>query len=172
VIVGAELHLQERVHVAHAGSRLQSLVRGSRVNLRAEVGSSRLLEVAREDRLEERAEDELGTTSLGKSKPEGEDKLEGVVEREPVNNRDQALKDSQKSEHNPVSEPLGIIGLAGRENSFERVVSGDDETSKVGKDLSSEVEENEEEVEADNTKDGVDLGHGCLLLKVVEDLVL
>jgi hypothetical protein len=32
--------------------------------------------------------------SLGKSKPEGEDKLEGVVEREPVNNRDQALKDT------------------------------------------------------------------------------
>lgn len=69
-------------------------------------------------------------------------------------------------------EPLGIIGLAGREDSFERIVSGDDETSKVGKDLSSEVEENEEEVEADNTKDGVDLGDGCLLLEVVEDLVL
>lgn len=29
-------------------------------------------------------------------------------------------------------EPLGIIGLAGREDSFERIVSGDDETSKVG----------------------------------------
>lgn len=63
MIVGAELHLHERVYVAHAGSRLQSLVRGSRVNLRAEVGSSRLLEVAREDGLEERAEDELGTTA-------------------------------------------------------------------------------------------------------------
>lgn len=70
------------------------------------------------------------------------------------------------------SEPLGIIGLAGREDSFERIVSGDDEASKVGKNLSSEVEENEEEVEADNTKDGVHLGDGCLLLEVVEDLVL
>lgn len=70
------------------------------------------------------------------------------------------------------SEPLGIIGLVGRENGLEGVVSGDDETSKVGKNLSSEVEENEEEVEADNTKDGVNLGDGCLLLEVVEDLVL
>lgn len=65
--------------------------------------------MAREDGLEERAEDELGTTasvlvtiraltigetgipSLGERKPEGEDELEGVVEREPVNNGDQAL---------------------------------------------------------------------------------
>lgn len=70
------------------------------------------------------------------------------------------------------SEPLGIIGLAGRENSFERIVSGDDESSKVGKDLSSEVKQDEEEVEADNSKDGVNLGDGCLLLEVVEDLVL
>lgn len=30
--------------------------------------------------------------SLGKSQPEGEDQLEGVVEWEPVNNREQALK--------------------------------------------------------------------------------
>lgn len=70
------------------------------------------------------------------------------------------------------SEPLGIIGLAGRENSFEGIVSGEDESSKVGKDLSSKVEENEEEVEADNSKDSVNLGDGCLLLEVVEDLVL
>lgn len=70
------------------------------------------------------------------------------------------------------SEPLSIIGLAGRENSFEGIVSGEDESSKVGKDLSSEVEQNEEEVEAGNSKDGVNLGDGCLLLEVVEDLVL
>jgi hypothetical protein len=70
------------------------------------------------------------------------------------------------------SEPLGIIGLVGREDSFKGIVSGEDETSKVGKDLTSKVEENEEEVEADNTKNGVDLGDGRLLLKVVEDLIL
>lgn len=70
--------------------------------------------MAREDWLEEGAEDELGTAvsplviiralgvgetgipSLGKSKPEGEDKLECVVEWEPVNNGDQALNDTVK----------------------------------------------------------------------------
>lgn len=64
MIVGAELHLQKRVQAPHAGSRLQCLVRGGRVNLRAKVRSSRLLEVAREDGLEEGAEDELGTTAI------------------------------------------------------------------------------------------------------------
>lgn len=37
---------------------------------------------------------ETGLPSLGKSKPESEDQLEGVVEWEPVNNGDQALKDA------------------------------------------------------------------------------
>jgi hypothetical protein len=70
------------------------------------------------------------------------------------------------------SEPLGIIGLANGEESFEGIISGDDETSKVGKDLSSKVEEDEEKVEADYSKNGVNFGDGGLLLEVVEDLVL
>lgn len=70
----------------------------SGVGLSAEVGGSgaSLGEVAREDGLEQRAEDHLGTTaacklefhvyarknlrSLGESHPEDEDELEGVVE--------------------------------------------------------------------------------------------
>ena len=95
-------------------THLQSLVGGHSVNLGAEVGSggSGLGEVLGEDWLEEGAEDKLSTTvmdcqyvwpdmvsydnspSLWESKPEGEDKLEGVVEWEPVDGVDQAFKDA------------------------------------------------------------------------------
>lgn len=67
---------------------------------------------------------------------------------------------------------VSVISLASSEKSFKGVVSGDDETSKVGEELSGNVEEDGEEVESSNTKDQVDLGDGGLLLKVVEEVVL
>jgi hypothetical protein len=67
---------------------------------------------------------------------------------------------------------VGVIGLALREESLERVVAGDEEASKVDEELSSNVEEDEEEVEGTETEDDVDLGDGALLLKVVEGRVL
>ena len=50
----------------------------------------------------------------------------------------------------------------------ERVVGGNNEASKVGKKLTAEVEDDEEEVESSDTDDGVGLGNAGLLLKVVE----
>ena len=67
---------------------------------------------------------------------------------------------------------MGVIGLARREQSLERVVAGDEEASKVDEELASNVEEDEEEVEGTKTEDDVDLGDGALLLKVVEGRVL
>jgi hypothetical protein len=106
--------------------RLGSVGLASRVNLRAEVGSSRarLGEVARENGLEEGAEDDLGTTikcqsksessgvsalrSLGERHPQNEDELKGVVEGEPVNGVDGALKHRQERVDDPVSQPLEL----------------------------------------------------------------
>lgn len=133
--------------------------------------------------------------SLGEGHPENEDELEGVVEWEPVDGVDGALEDGQESESDPVSQPLlrvsvktgqattrsllsvrctyvGVIGLARGEQSLERVVSWDDETSQVDEELSGNVEEDQEEVEGAETQDGVDLGNGALLLKVFEGRVL
>lgn len=104
--------------------RLESVGLASRVNLGAEIGSSgpRLREVAGEDGLDERAEDDLGTTAscqhmhhsfgdvylrgLGKSHPQNEDELEGVVEGEPVNRADSALEHCEEGENDPVCQPL------------------------------------------------------------------
>jgi hypothetical protein len=67
---------------------------------------------------------------------------------------------------------LGVVDLASGEQSVQRVVAGDDESSNVDEELSGNVEEDEEEVEAGETEDGVGLGDGGLLLEVVEGGVL
>lgn len=69
-------------------------------------------------------------------------------------------------------EPLRVVDLAGAEESVERVVAGDDEAGNVDEELAGDVEENEKEVEAGKTEQGVDLGDGRLLLEVVEGGVL
>lgn len=69
-------------------------------------------------------------------------------------------------------QPLSVISLARCEQSFERVVARDDETSQVGQELAGKVEDDEEEVEGGHTNDGVGLGHTGLLLQVVEGWVL
>jgi hypothetical protein len=67
---------------------------------------------------------------------------------------------------------LSVIDLASGEQSVQGVVAGDDESSNVDKELASNVEEDEEEVEAGETEDSVGLGDGGLLLEVVEGGVL
>ena len=48
----------------------------------------------------------LDVRSLRKSHPQNEDKLEGVVEREPVHRVDGALEDRQEGVDDPVGQPL------------------------------------------------------------------
>jgi len=92
--------------------RLLDLLSLSLEVLRGGGGGS---EVAGEDGLEEGSEDDLGASGLGKSHPEDEDELEGVVEWEPVDGVDGALKEAQESINNPVRKPLSIIGRLGGE---------------------------------------------------------
>jgi len=54
-------------------------------------------------------------------------------------------------------QPLSIVNLAGTEECIERIISRDDESGEVGKNLSSEVEEDKEEVKSDYSEDSVDL---------------
>jgi len=128
--------------------------------------------VAGEDGLEERSEDDLSTIGLGKGHPEDSDELEGVVEGEPVDSIHSRLEDSQECIDNPVCEPLSIVDGARREQSVQGVVCRDDKAESVDKELSSDVEEDEEEVQGADTEDDVDLGYAGLALEVVEKLVL
>lgn len=67
---------------------------------------------------------------------------------------------------------LSVIDLVRREQGLQGVEAGDDEAGKVDEELSSNVEEDEEEVEACETENGVGLGDRRLLLQVVEGGVL
>lgn len=69
-------------------------------------------------------------------------------------------------------QPLGVIGLAGAEEGLERVVGRDDEAGGVDEELSSNVEEDQEEVQGTEAEDDVDLGHIGLLLKLLQLRVL
>lgn len=154
------------------GDRLLGLVEA--VSLGAEARGSRasLLEVSAEGRGQERSEDELSTPEGREREPEEEDKLEDVVEGEPVDDLDETLNHSEKREDDPVSQPLSIILLVVSEEGTKRVVARDDETSEVGQKLASEVEDNEEEVESADTDGGIGFGNTSLLLEVVEGGVL
>lgn len=67
---------------------------------------------------------------------------------------------------------LSIISFAGAEQSLQRVVARDDESSHVYEELASNVEENKEEINANKAEEGVNLWNRRLLLEVVECRVL
>lgn len=68
-------------------------------------------------------------------------------------------------------QPLSIINLACAEERIHGVVCWDDEGGDVGQESTSEVEEDEEEVDSDETEDSVGLWDIGLSLKVVENWV-
>lgn len=65
-------------------------------------------------------------------------------------------------------QPLSVIFLGGGKEGTQRVVAGDDESSKVGEELATKVENDEEEVEGNNTNCGVSFGNAGRLLEVVQ----
>lgn len=67
---------------------------------------------------------------------------------------------------------LCIINLARTEKRIEGIVSGKEKTGKVDEKSAGNVEEDEEEVQAQESEDNVDLRNGGLLLEVVEGWIL
>jgi len=130
------------------------------------------LEEAGKQRVEERSEDNLGAIRDGKGHPQDQNELEDVVEGEPVDSIDDALKDGEESIDNPICQPLSIVNLAAAEQRLQGVVSRDDEAGEVDQKLAANVEEDKEEVETDEAEKDVDLGDIGLLLEIVEDGVL
>lgn len=67
---------------------------------------------------------------------------------------------------------MSIVSLACTEQGIQRVVSWDNEACKVDKEFASDIKEDQEEVDADNAKEGIDFGNGCLFLKIIESRIL
>lgn len=67
---------------------------------------------------------------------------------------------------------LSVINLAGTEKCFHRKVSWNRESRKVHKELASDIEEDQEEVDSDEAEESVNFGDRGLLLQVVKDRIL
>lgn len=67
---------------------------------------------------------------------------------------------------------LRIINFTRTKQSVQRIVSWDEKASKVYEKLSSNIEEYEEEIDSDETEEGIDFWHGCLFLKPIEGRIL
>jgi hypothetical protein len=156
----------------HAQNRLLGLVKAVSLGTEARGGRARLLEVSADGRGQERSENELGTPEGREREPEEEDELEDKVKGEPVDDLDEALDHSEQSENDPVSQPLSIILLVVAKQRTERVVGRNNEASKVGKKLTAEVEDDEEEVESTDTNGSVGLRYASGPLEVVKGGVL
>lgn len=70
------------------------------------------------------------------------------------------------------SQPLSIILLGGGEKSVQRVVGRDNIASKIGQELATEVEDDEEEVKSNDANGSISLGDTRSLLEVVQSGVL
>jgi len=126
------------------------------------------LEVTGEKWIEGVAEEDLSTAELWEGEPEDTSELEEVVEWKPVGGVQGGFKNTEEREANPVGQPLGVIGLLGCEESLERVVGRNDETREIDKELTSQVKEDQEEVQEADTANDVDLWNIGLLLEVDE----
>lgn len=84
----------------------------------------------------------------------------------------QLMPASWKGGSSTYGQPLGIILSVVSEQSGEGVVTGNDETSKVGEELATKVEDDEEEVQRTSADHCVGLGDARLLLEVVDSRVL
>lgn len=69
------------------------------------------------------------------------------------------------------SQPLSVVGLACAEQCFHRVIARNKKASKVDKELSGDVEEDQKEVNPNEAEESVNFRHGGLLLEVVEHVI-
>ncbi len=83
-----------------------------------------------------------------------------------------ACRKVQGRDEETYGQPLRIVILGIGEEGSEGVVSGNDEAGKVGEELATEVEDDEEEVKGADTDDGIGLGNADLPLQVVEGGIL
>ena len=83
------------------------------------------------------------------------------------------ISGSTDARHGGIKEAyLSVIDLTCTEQSLERVISWNEEACKVHKEFAGNVEEDQEKVNSGEAEESVDLGHGSLLLKVVEHGIL
>jgi len=69
----------------------------------------------------------------GELEPENEESLEGIVEREIIENHSQGdgLKEVEEAKDDPIGEPLDVILVFGGLDSLEREISREEPSNEV-----------------------------------------
>ncbi len=113
--------------------------------------------------LEERIVQELGAAGLRGHAPDEEGRLEGVVERDPIQEEvDKDLDDGEEGVHHPVDEPLGIVSAGLRLDGLEGLKGRVDEADDIAESSGTDTEEQDEEHKRSSAEGDVllgDLGH-------------
>ena len=112
-------------------------------------------------------EKEITYSESGELEPENEERLEGKVPWEVIEEdaESQRLDKVEETKDDPVSQPLSIILMPGGLEGLERQVGGKSPTEEIGNWCSERVEGVEEEEESDGADDEVSLGDLSALLE-------
>lgn len=82
--------------------------------------------------------------------------------------RTSQLKLRQNKTTKTHCQPLGVVNLAGTEQGLKGVIARDDEASQIGQELTTEVEDDKEEIQGTGSENCIDLRNRSLLLDVVK----
>mmetsp|Transcript_44 Transcript_44/g.67 ORF Transcript_44/g.67 Transcript_44/m.67 type:complete len:134 (+) Transcript_44:368-769(+) len=106
-------------------------------------------------------------------KPKEETDLSERIKWDKCGNEEQALfENAHKGKHNPVSQPLLIIGVCGRVECLERHVSWVDKGYQIGKELGTTRQIQDSSGEGASSKKKEDLGLTSFVFKFLEALIL
>lgn len=123
------------------------------------------------ERLDDVNVDASGTTERWDTNVKQEESLEQEVEWDPVQDSlGPELNHVQEGEHNPVSQQLSVIVLTRGLQRNEGEVTWNNESSNVGQELTNttEVQENQQEVNTTCTQDGIGSWQSSQALKLVQ----
>lgn len=87
---------------------------------------------------------ELGPPGLWQEGPEEECQLEGVVERDPVEQKvGKDFNDGEESKNDPIDEPLRVVSLDLGFDGLKRLEGGVDESNNAAEGTSADAEEDD-----------------------------
>ena len=108
-------------------------IRGSSTGLLGWLG---LFQVGKEERSDDIVVHHLGSLKLGVVKPNEESTLDVKVKwNKGSQNKRSLLNNREERKHDPIREPLCVVGRIHRVNSFEGHVCGVEETNEIGNEL-------------------------------------
>lgn len=142
--------------------------RGHSLSSLADLGGGALLDIGVGQWLDDVYIKQLGAAEWRHTSPQQEQCLEQEVEGDPVQDGTRPeLHDIQEGKHYPVRQQIRIVGLSGRVQCEQRVISRDYKSGDVGQQLanSADIQEHQDQVTDATDQYGVRSGQTSLLFE-------